>query len=534
MSKLFKRLFGLTFAIGSFVVLSSCNKETPKAETPPAETSTSAEASKQKFKVTFDTDGGSNIKEQEVVDGAKATKPNNPTMTNAEFLDWYNGDNVYSFDSEVKSNLTLKAKWQKYTYVNQTFGLTGAPSSTKVYFKDSYVNDVSTKFNKDLAVFSYGCALASENKDVATKFFNDLGFDKISYYGSTVEDYEGICYSFAHKKINDTDLVIVSPRGVGYSTEWAGNFDLGVTGNHKDYDECATKILNKLKTYIDTNKETSNLKILLTGYSRGGGVSNVLSYKLMNLENKLTDVNNLYSYTFGTPKGVLKQENINYSNVFNIINSADIITHLAPDSYGFTRCGIDIDIYENDPDTIIKNYNSKYELPKFSPMSGSFTKETEVPVYILSKLTGYETTDTEQAKYTLKNREEFVQNYQGTLSFVLETYFKMNILTKAKIIARVGEMAKESMWNLLSLISSGENLYNFLKPFLQEDKGEAYTTEYDQKLLAACNTLIGLVQGAGASLLVFAMDPYKDVIMRSVYMHTTATYYILLNAYKAN
>ena len=44
--------------------------------------------------------------------GSKAEKPNNPEKTGYNFLGWYDGDNLYNFDNEVKNDITLTAKFE--------------------------------------------------------------------------------------------------------------------------------------------------------------------------------------------------------------------------------------------------------------------------------------------------------------------------------------------------------------------------------------------------------------------------------------
>ena len=70
-------------------------------------------ATVNKYTVTFDTNGGSNVKAQSVEYGKKATKPTAPTKDGYEFVDWYNGTAKYDFNTAVTSDITLTAKWDK-------------------------------------------------------------------------------------------------------------------------------------------------------------------------------------------------------------------------------------------------------------------------------------------------------------------------------------------------------------------------------------------------------------------------------------
>lgn len=63
------------------------------------------------YKVVFDTQGGSIVAEQVVKKGEKATKPDDPSKENSDFVEWQLDGVAYSFDSEVLKNITLVAKW---------------------------------------------------------------------------------------------------------------------------------------------------------------------------------------------------------------------------------------------------------------------------------------------------------------------------------------------------------------------------------------------------------------------------------------
>ena len=64
------------------------------------------------YTITFDTDGGTLVEEQTVNKGDKVEEPEEPTKLGNEFQGWYNGKNKYDFNSKVKSDITLKAKWE--------------------------------------------------------------------------------------------------------------------------------------------------------------------------------------------------------------------------------------------------------------------------------------------------------------------------------------------------------------------------------------------------------------------------------------
>lgn len=70
--------------------------------------------------VTFNTGEGSAVDSQVVADGAKATKPADPTWDGYVFAGWYADADLkspYDFSTSVTKDLTLYAKWVKGSYV---------------------------------------------------------------------------------------------------------------------------------------------------------------------------------------------------------------------------------------------------------------------------------------------------------------------------------------------------------------------------------------------------------------------------------
>lgn len=93
----------------------------------------------EKYKVTFDTDGGSTIKSVEVYKGEKVNEPINPTKSGMTFIEWQLNGVVYNFESEVSSDITLKAIWKdsngKYTIVFDTDGGSTIKNASVVFGK---------------------------------------------------------------------------------------------------------------------------------------------------------------------------------------------------------------------------------------------------------------------------------------------------------------------------------------------------------------------------------------------------------------
>ncbi|MBQ9833791.1 MAG: InlB B-repeat-containing protein [Bacilli bacterium] len=65
------------------------------------------------YTITFNSNGGSNVESQNVIENDKAYQPSNPTKAGYTFGGWYLGNNKYNFNTSVTSNITLTAKWTK-------------------------------------------------------------------------------------------------------------------------------------------------------------------------------------------------------------------------------------------------------------------------------------------------------------------------------------------------------------------------------------------------------------------------------------
>lgn len=80
------------------------------------------------YTVTFD----SGVSSQSVIQGNKASKPDDPTNAPHNFLGWYTGSSLYDFSAPVTSNVTLTAKWTKTVIVEDKVMYTSTVSYTSV------------------------------------------------------------------------------------------------------------------------------------------------------------------------------------------------------------------------------------------------------------------------------------------------------------------------------------------------------------------------------------------------------------------
>ncbi len=66
---------------------------------------------KKEYKVTFDSNGGSEVAAVTIKENEKLEKPEDPTREGYIFGGWYHNEELYDFDLPVKQDMTLEAEW---------------------------------------------------------------------------------------------------------------------------------------------------------------------------------------------------------------------------------------------------------------------------------------------------------------------------------------------------------------------------------------------------------------------------------------
>lgn len=169
------------------------------------------------------------------------------------------------------------------------------------------------------------------------KTLKDMGFDNVKPYNyddSTESDYGDTVNRVGHaigstvRIINGqpTNIVAVACRGSVGAPDWISNIVQGGDGFRK----AARNVRDNLKEYladpengIDTSLPT---KLFITGHSRGGAAANILG----TIVSDITDLNNVYVYTFACPNTTTDKNRQSYNNIFNIIVDGDIVPLVPP------------------------------------------------------------------------------------------------------------------------------------------------------------------------------------------------------------
>lgn len=151
----------------------------------------------QKYTVTFNSQGGSEVAPQAVYAGEKIVKPANPTKEKEYFVDWYKEaecTNVWDFENEtVSQDITLYAKWTSIAYTvtfetnggsaieaqlvpEGTFATKPATAPTKEgnLFEGWYTEQTMTNLFDFYTPITKDITLYAKWMDISSITFNDL------------------------------------------------------------------------------------------------------------------------------------------------------------------------------------------------------------------------------------------------------------------------------------------------------------------------------------------------------------------------
>ena len=114
----------------------------------------------EKFKVTFDSNGGSAVAAQTVEKDKTAIEPAAPTREGYKFLGWFNGDSAFNFSTKITADITLTAQWEinKYTVTFDSKGGSAVAAQTVEHGKTVAAPEAPTKDGAEFAGWTLGGA----------------------------------------------------------------------------------------------------------------------------------------------------------------------------------------------------------------------------------------------------------------------------------------------------------------------------------------------------------------------------------------
>ncbi len=409
----------------------------------------------------------------------------------------------------------------KSTYrIDCTTSITEVPIEyyVDVQYSLSDFDKSSFTFNKSIALLSLAASLKANDKTQLQTFYTAIGFSGIVYSADydLPDDKDAVKFTMAHYETSKYHLVSVVANGTSYEKPWESNFIIGAEGDATGFATGAEKVLAGIRNYIAPFSD-KQVKLWLIGYSRTGAIADIAAYRLID-DNTIKE-ENMFAYTFEAPQAVSSTNTKEYKSIFNILNSGDLVTHVAPSKYGLKRIGKDIDLYSKNIDKYLKQVDNRFRITSYKQDS-SYANESEMVELLLNAMSKKMS---DPSIHDMSTRENYYQFFEGNVSFLIGLFMTLKSSTVKQITTALSNMQTYEYIYLLQ----EDGMYKFLKPIL-DNNSEVYD---DAKLKESTNTLATLAAN-NAELLSFAMNASsRNNLQRSISFHYLEVGLVLLNRY---
>ena len=265
----------------------------------------------------------------------------------------------------IASPLQKSGEFKFETSLHKIVNTSGGDKKTAKYtynYDENWFFTPSTTYQHGLTKMSIRAAMAGygvmddpHSIDTNIKYLM-AGTDKNSLeftnYESSYPDPKTntIGYAISSKNIKNSagktcSLLMVTVRGGGYMDEWGGNFDLGTKDEHQGFNEAALQVRDGIKKYVEKYKDKLpyELKVWISGYSRGAATTNLVAKMLDDGEVEGLTRDNIYAFCFECPQNTTRPKTYvkgdKYKNIVSVVNPIDIVTKVAMSKFGFRRYG---------------------------------------------------------------------------------------------------------------------------------------------------------------------------------------------------
>ncbi len=413
----------------------------------------------------------------------------------------------------------------------------GKDYTSTYYYDDEYFRNTSYDYNQSLATMSLCLEFttwgSAEESDYTKKMknaktlLNELGFDefKSNYTEFSGDGIEGkptmdsIGVVAANKQVcydgEEYTLIALAVRGSTYEREWASNFTIGEEGEHRGFAQARDIIIDFLENYVAEQEISGNIKLWITGYSRGGAVANMVAGAIddrsVDLKNCNYELKDVFAYTFETPAGVIAPEKKEerFDNIFNVINNVDLVPKVAPEEWDFGRYGIDKkDLIAEADGTSVYIESKTAMLEKYKEMDGyngytvdDFTMKkietSEMPGLLVNLIIVDDKNNaisqgvflqdfvTKLAREVLQSRKNYVENYQQEVRYALGMICGTDGEKFEELLDVLSERITDNWMILVEILLitdyDWESVYEILQECLEASLNEVGITGYTEE-----------------------------------------------------
>lgn len=346
----------------------------------------------------------------------------------------------------------------------------------------------------DMAIMSQQLSLAvctnAETGADANALLEKLGFDNIRVYNSEDEgvdtDALGTRFVIAAKPLADgTTLVTVLPDISNTAPSWVDNLDVGSMDTdgiyHGGFSKAAKFAKDCLDEYVDGI--SGAVKYWITGYSRGGAISNLLSAFLTDDPLSGAEQKDVFAYTFSSPGTVeLTESDTTHNNIHNYISKYDIVPALPPH---MVSDGMNIDGTSSDDGLTFRRYGVDHIIQDVEGV-----EETDILEYI------YAISPTIFEDYRMHGMATDFAEMEVVIpdTLNLELHGTIGTLTDA-IVERMYGANPEDMAGIVSSIDTIAELFSretagLLKDFFEQIQDITAPEQIDEQKLNALMTSV--------------------------------------------
>ncbi len=299
------------------------------------------------------------------------------------------------------------------------------------------------------------------------------GYDKAS------DDISHTCaFSVGRKDIEyngqSRELLVITVRGTSGS-EWFSNFDYA--DSHTDSSDFAENFLQAAQAInlklVPVLAAHPDALILICGHSRGAAAANLLGMTL----DDLYGPEGIFVYTFATPNTYRGNADMTgrYTNIFNFINPADVVTEVPLKAMGYHHIGTDI-VLPCEPDAAARVAQAMAVMAQMSPSIKAYSEDRY-------SLTGKDSTDNRYTAYEIM--QALASSLTGLRSDINGGINMADIYSIMDASPTSGDSAFAPLVELLSRIVGKDGSYG-VKIFMQHMPA-TYTALIDayEQMLAA-------------------------------------------------
>lgn len=243
------------------------------------------------------------------------------------------------------------------SYCVQAFKQDGIVGITSVSFNKYLFDSDSKYYSPNLCKFSAKLSMIGYDIESAKNCLEKIGFNPENIISHKDIDENHVNYFIASRdaviKGKDYNIIIIGLIGTD-GNQWYSDFAPKRGGIHNGFNTSKNYIKSILNNYFNArnySKETT--KILLTGHSRGAATANLLAADLIKSQ-ELASMDNIYTYTFATPRCVKEnfddlydadykktngEDAVRFTRIFNIVNPEDFVTKCMPAKWKYGRYG---------------------------------------------------------------------------------------------------------------------------------------------------------------------------------------------------